>query len=42
MLERALGRPVPADGTWIDGLMSRKKQLVPALEKAFTASPPPL
>jgi manganese-dependent inorganic pyrophosphatase len=39
-LERALGRPVPPDGAWIDGLMSRKKQLVPALEQAFAAGPP--
>ena len=35
LLEQALGRPLVEDGTWVDGCMSRKKQVVPPLEQAF-------
>jgi manganese-dependent inorganic pyrophosphatase len=35
ILERALGRPLVDDGTWVEGCMSRKKQVVPPLEQAF-------
>lgn len=35
VLEQALGQPLGASGTWQEGWMSRKKQLVPALQRAF-------
>ena len=38
LLEQALGRPLVEDATWIDGCMSRKKQVVPPLEQAFARS----
>jgi len=35
LLEKSFGRPLGPDGTYVEGCMSRKKQVVPALEKAF-------
>jgi manganese-dependent inorganic pyrophosphatase len=41
ILERAIGRPLIDGGAYVDGLMSRKKQLVPPLEPAFATIPDP-
>jgi len=38
VLERALGQPLVEDGMFLEGCMSRKKQVVPPLEKAFAAA----
>jgi manganese-dependent inorganic pyrophosphatase len=38
VLERALGRSLVDDATWLEGCMSRKKQVVPPLERAFVAA----
>lgn len=35
LLGQAIGQPPAPGGIWVDGLMSRKQQLVPALERAF-------
>lgn len=40
VLERAFGREINGDGIYLDGYMSRKKQVVPALETAFASQPP--
>ncbi len=37
LVEQALGRTLVDDGTYLDGCMSRKKQIVPPLELAFTS-----
>jgi manganese-dependent inorganic pyrophosphatase len=38
-LAEALGQPLDPDrGVWVQGWMSRKQQLVPALERAFTVA----
>jgi manganese-dependent inorganic pyrophosphatase len=34
-VERALGRQITDEGTFLEGFMSRKKQLVPLLQEAF-------
>ncbi len=36
LLERAIGRPLVEGGAYVEGWMSRKKQVVPPLEQAFT------
>jgi inorganic pyrophosphatase/exopolyphosphatase len=41
LLERAIGRPLIDGGAYVDGLMSRKKQLVPPLESGFAKIPGP-
>lgn len=38
VLERAIGRPLIEGGAYLDGCMSRKKQVVPPLEQAFSGS----
>ena len=38
LAERALGRPLGDDGAWVEGRMSRKKQVVPPLEQAFVGA----
>ncbi len=35
VVERAFGVSVSGDSVWLDGVMSRKKQVVPNVEKAF-------
>ncbi len=40
VVERAFGNPISDDGTFLDGCMSRKKQVVPVLEETFAGSPP--
>ena len=40
VIGRAFGCPITDDGAFLDGCMSRKKQVVPALEEAFAGSPP--
>ena len=39
LLEQALGRPLVDGATWLEGCMSRKKQVVPPLEQAFARAP---
>lgn len=36
LVEQALGRPLVDDGTYLEGCMSRKKQIVQPLELVFT------
>ena len=36
VVERAFGKAVEGRSVWLDGVMSRKKQVVPPLEKAFS------
>jgi len=36
--EQALGRPLVDEGTYLEGCMSRKKQVVPAFEQAFASA----
>lgn len=38
LLERAIGRPLVAGEAYVDGWMSRKKQVVPPLEQAFATT----
>lgn len=38
VVERALGRPLVDDAAYLEGCMSRKKQVVPPLERAFVAA----
>lgn len=40
VLEQALGQPLIDDGTYIEGCMSRKKQVVPPLDRAFVSARP--
>nr|MBP8815863.1 manganese-dependent inorganic pyrophosphatase [Desulfobulbus sp.] len=35
MIESAFGKKLQGNSMWIDGMMSRKKQTVPNLQKAF-------
>ena len=35
VVEKAFGVPLSGDTVWLDGVMSRKKQVVPNFEKAF-------
>lgn len=35
VVEKAFGKPVDGTSVWLDGVMSRKKQVVPNFEKAF-------
>ena len=35
IVEKAFGATLADDSMWIDGMMSRKKQTVPNLQKAF-------
>lgn len=37
VVEKGFGKPVEGDSVWLDGVMSRKKQVVPNFEKAFAA-----
>jgi len=39
VLERACGQPLVGDAIYLEGWMSRKKQVVPALEHAFAGTP---
>lgn len=39
LLERAMGRPLIEGGMYVEGCMSRKKQVVPPLEQAFATTP---
>lgn len=34
-VEKAFGKPVEGTSVWLDGVMSRKKQVVPTFEKAY-------
>lgn len=36
VVERAFGKKLEGKSVWLDGVMSRKKQVVPPLEKAFS------
>jgi manganese-dependent inorganic pyrophosphatase len=36
-VEKAFGVSPSGDKAWLDGVMSRKKQVVPNFEKAFAA-----
>jgi manganese-dependent inorganic pyrophosphatase len=38
VVEQALGQPLIESGTYVDGCMSRKKQVVPPLEQAFASA----
>jgi manganese-dependent inorganic pyrophosphatase len=38
ILEKALGKPLTDEGVYMEGWMSRKKQMAPALERAFASS----
>ena len=38
IVEKALGVKLEGKSVWLDGVMSRKKQVVPPLEKAFASS----
>lgn len=40
VVERAFGCPITDAGTFLEGCMSRKKQVVPVLEETFAGSPP--
>jgi manganese-dependent inorganic pyrophosphatase len=42
VLEQALGQPLVDDGMYVDGCMSRKKQVVPPLEQAFARAGEPV
>jgi manganese-dependent inorganic pyrophosphatase len=35
MIETAFGAKLAGNSMWIDGMMSRKKQTIPNLQKAF-------
>uniref|UniRef100_A0A832GLY3 inorganic diphosphatase n=1 Tax=Caldimicrobium thiodismutans TaxID=1653476 RepID=A0A832GLY3_9BACT len=35
IIEKAFGKKIEGKGMWLDGVMSRKKQVIPPLEKAF-------
>lgn len=37
VIEKAFGKPLEGRSVWLPGVMSRKKQMVPPLEKAFGA-----
>ena len=39
LLEQAIGQPLIEGGTYVEGCMSRKKQVVPPLERAFATLP---
>ena len=36
-IAKAFGKELGSEHLWLDGVMSRKKQVVPALEAAFKA-----
>jgi len=38
IVEKAFGVKLEGKSVWLDGVMSRKKQVVPPLEKAFASS----
>jgi len=37
VIEKAFGKKLEGKSVWLDGVMSRKKQVVPPLEKALGA-----
>jgi len=37
MMEKAFGKKPEGNSIWLQGVMSRKKQVAPPLEKAFTS-----